>query len=102
MATVAERTALPTAEFRFYEELNDFLAPRLRKLAIGSWGGTIQATHAQKIEREFLGQSDGTVPAAAARYARAQHESGPHCRIEQFGQSRHRALDTFLESLGLA
>lgn len=33
MATVAERTALPTAEFRFYEELNDFLAPRLRKTA---------------------------------------------------------------------
>jgi uncharacterized protein with PIN domain len=33
MATAAERTALPTAEFRFYEELNDFLAPRLRKTA---------------------------------------------------------------------
>jgi predicted phage baseplate assembly protein len=35
------------------------LTPRLRKLSVASWGGTTQATHAQKIDHEFLGQSDG-------------------------------------------
>jgi uncharacterized protein len=33
MATAAGRIPPQTAEFRFYEELNDFLAPRLRKAA---------------------------------------------------------------------
>ncbi len=36
------------------------LSPRLRKLSAGAWGGTVPATHAQTIQREFLGQSDGT------------------------------------------
>ncbi|MCU0484569.1 MAG: putative baseplate assembly protein [Anaerolineales bacterium] len=36
------------------------ITPRLRKLEIASWGGTIKATHAQKVFREFIGQSDGT------------------------------------------
>ncbi len=36
------------------------LSPRLRKMSVGSWGGSIPATHAQTIRREFLGQSDGT------------------------------------------
>ena len=34
-------------------------SPLLRKLAVTSAGGTIPATHAQQIRREFLGQSDG-------------------------------------------
>ena len=33
MASVAEQTTPGMAEFRFYEELNDFLQPRLRKTA---------------------------------------------------------------------
>jgi len=36
------------------------LSPRLRKAHVASWGCTIPATHAQKIVREFLGQSDGS------------------------------------------
>lgn len=34
--------------------------PRLGRVAVSSWGGTVMATHAQKISREYLGQSDGT------------------------------------------
>jgi predicted phage baseplate assembly protein len=36
------------------------ISPRLKKLAVASWGGTIPSTHAQKITREFLGRSDGS------------------------------------------
>ncbi len=36
------------------------VTPRLRKVNAASWGGTIPATHAQKIVREFLGTSDGS------------------------------------------
>ena len=36
------------------------ISPRLRKMSVASWGGTVSATLAQKIVREFLGQSDGT------------------------------------------
>lgn len=35
------------------------ISPKLRKLSAATWGGTVTATHAQKITREFLGQSDG-------------------------------------------
>jgi len=34
--------------------------PRLRQATAASWGGTTPATHAQQINKEFLGQSDGT------------------------------------------
>jgi predicted phage baseplate assembly protein len=34
--------------------------PRLGKVAVSSWGGTVMATHAQKIPLEILGYSDGT------------------------------------------
>jgi predicted phage baseplate assembly protein len=34
--------------------------PRLRQVAVATWGGTTPATHAQQIEQEFLGQSDGS------------------------------------------
>lgn len=36
------------------------LSPKLRKATLTSWGGTVPGTHAQKISREFLGQSDGS------------------------------------------
>ena len=36
------------------------VTPRLRKVTVASWGGTVPATHAQQITREYLGQSDGT------------------------------------------
>jgi len=36
------------------------VSPKLRKLNAASWGGTVPTTHAQAIQREFLGQSDGT------------------------------------------
>ena len=36
------------------------VSPRLRRVSVATWGGTVAATHAQKITREFLGQSDGT------------------------------------------
>ena len=36
------------------------ISPRLRKLSAAAWGGTVQATHAQAISREFIGRSDGT------------------------------------------
>jgi len=36
------------------------VTPRLRKVAVSSWGGTASAIHAQQISREYLGQSDGT------------------------------------------
>ncbi len=35
-------------------------SPRLRQVAVASWGGTTSATHARQIQREFLGQSDGS------------------------------------------
>lgn len=36
------------------------VSPRLRRLVVASWGGTVSTTHAQKIQREFLGRSDGS------------------------------------------
>ncbi len=35
-------------------------SPRLRQVSVASWGGTVPATHAQQITRQFLGQSDGS------------------------------------------
>jgi predicted phage baseplate assembly protein len=35
-------------------------SPRLRQVSIASWGGTIPATHARQMSKEFLGQSDGS------------------------------------------
>ncbi len=35
------------------------VSPRLRRVSVATWGGTVPATHAQKVAREFLGQSDG-------------------------------------------
>lgn len=34
--------------------------PRLRQVAVATWGGTTPATHARHVEDEFLGQSDGS------------------------------------------
>jgi predicted phage baseplate assembly protein len=36
------------------------ITPRLSRVSVASWGGTIESTHALKMTREFLGQSDGT------------------------------------------
>lgn len=36
------------------------ITPRLRRVHVASWGGTVASTHAQKHTREFLGQSEGT------------------------------------------
>jgi predicted phage baseplate assembly protein len=36
------------------------VSPRLRQITAHSWGGTIPATHAQQIIKEFLGRSDGS------------------------------------------
>jgi predicted phage baseplate assembly protein len=36
------------------------LTPRLRQVSAATWGGVVPATHAQKIRREFLGQSQGS------------------------------------------
>ena len=36
------------------------LTPKLRQVSVASWGGTVPSTNAQKITREFLGQSDGS------------------------------------------
>jgi predicted phage baseplate assembly protein len=33
--------------------------PRLRQASVAAIGGTVNATHAQKVQREFLGQSEG-------------------------------------------
>jgi predicted phage baseplate assembly protein len=35
-------------------------SPKLRRVLVTSIGGTVEATHAQVIKREFLGQSDGS------------------------------------------
>jgi predicted phage baseplate assembly protein len=35
-------------------------SPIIRKISVNTWGGTIPATHAQIITKEFLGQSDGS------------------------------------------
>lgn len=35
-------------------------SPRLRQVSVASWGGTVPATHARQITRQFLGQSDGS------------------------------------------
>jgi len=40
-------------------------SPRLRQIVAATWGGSTPATHAQQIDNEFLGQSDG---AAGQRY----------------------------------
>jgi predicted phage baseplate assembly protein len=36
------------------------LTPKIRKLAVASWGGSVPATHAQLVVRELLGRSDGS------------------------------------------
>lgn len=36
------------------------LTPRIRKVSVASWGGSVAATHAQLIQRELLGRSDGS------------------------------------------
>lgn len=36
------------------------VTPRLRELHIDSWGGTIPATHAEQVNNEFIGRSDGS------------------------------------------
>jgi predicted phage baseplate assembly protein len=36
------------------------ITPKLSRVSVAAWGGTVKATHAQKIVHEFLGQSDGT------------------------------------------
>ena len=36
------------------------ISPKLRRVSVATWGGTVASTHAQKITREILGQSDGT------------------------------------------
>ena len=35
-------------------------SPRLCRVAVSSWGGTVPATHAQQVWKELLGRSDGT------------------------------------------
>jgi predicted phage baseplate assembly protein len=35
-------------------------SPRLRQVSAASWGGTVSSIHSQRVQREFLGQSDGT------------------------------------------
>ena len=34
--------------------------PRIEKLEVGVWGGTTYATHAQYLDNEYVGQSDGS------------------------------------------
>lgn len=34
--------------------------PIFRQVSVATWGGTVPATHAQQVTREFLGQSDGS------------------------------------------
>jgi hypothetical protein len=36
------------------------LSPKLRKVTVATWGGRVEAAHAQTINHEYLGQSDGT------------------------------------------
>ena len=36
------------------------ISPRIRKLSVNAWGGTVMATHARPVRREHLGQSDGS------------------------------------------
>lgn len=36
------------------------VSPRLRKVSVASWGGIVPTTHAQQINKEFVGHSDGT------------------------------------------
>ncbi len=36
------------------------ISPRMRKLSVHTWGGTVMATHARPVKREHLGQSDGS------------------------------------------
>lgn len=40
-------------------------SPRIRKVDVQTWGGTIVTTHSQQLDNEFLGQSDGS---AGQRY----------------------------------
>lgn len=36
------------------------VTPRLREMAVNSWGGAVRAVHAQTVRGEFLGRSDGS------------------------------------------
>lgn len=36
------------------------VSPKLRKLEVFAWGGSVQATHAQRVAREVLGRSEGS------------------------------------------
>lgn len=40
-------------------------SPQLRRIGVGSWGGTTGTTHSRRMSREFLGRSDGS---AGQRY----------------------------------
>ena len=53
---VIDTTAPGTAEgMRPYR-----VSPRLRQVTTASWGGTIATTHAQRVNHELLGRSDGS------------------------------------------
>ena len=41
------------------------VSPRVRQIRMAAWGGTTEAVHAQQINKEFLGRSDGS---AGQRY----------------------------------
>lgn len=41
------------------------VSPRVRQIRVAAWGGTTEAVHAQQINKEFLGRSDGS---AGQRY----------------------------------
>ena len=79
------------------------ISPRLRKLSAAAWGGTVAATHAQAITREFLGRSDGT-PGQRFFLKRTPilaREAGEHLLVQLEGapQQTWREVSDFSASL---
>jgi predicted phage baseplate assembly protein len=55
----ARNREVPTSEYREGMRRYD-RSPRLRRVSVASWGGTVTATHAQQVTHELLGRSDGS------------------------------------------
>jgi predicted phage baseplate assembly protein len=89
-------------------------SPRLRQVTVASWGGTVPATHSHLVERESLGQSDGSpgqrfylqqIPVLKRRpeeHLRIQMENEPDqhwTEVSDFGDSDAASTHYILDSL---
>jgi predicted phage baseplate assembly protein len=65
------------------------VTPRLRQVTAASWGGTIPATHAQQILKEFVGRSDGSAGQRFQLQRRPilRRQPGEHLTVQVEGET---------------